>query len=648
MEIEKKKRGRPPKHKTSETTGMTYDGAINYTLDREVKAELDKSLADKNESTLTEDERKYLNAKREKKSYTLNIRFTESEMQDIISKCEQFGYKNKTEYIRDCVRARVDLTVDRAEFSTTNRLMKAVGNNINQIAIKLHSTGNFYEEDMSEIKRGVNQIWQLLLSIQSRQQSQQQSVTSQTEIRPSTVLYVSSYACRADSRGASEDFRTVRATGTGRTKILAHHIIQSFEPGEITPEQALQIGEELCDRLLKGDYQYVLAVHTNKNHLHCHIIFNNTNLYNGLSFTTEHNQGKVSERSWAKVRAISDEICKEHGLYVIEPKGKGISHFERDMQIQGKSWKDKLRAKIAEVAFYSKSFEDFLRRCAECGIEYVYKPQNKVKLKFRLKDEGQQKFTRADTLGEDYTPERIAEQIEHIQKALAVTDKFAEKKATEKPITSPIMTTTDPTKNKAPEKEETVDGWASIRGMNNSAQIIAELESVGIHSVGEFTYFNMQASKDISDISEKLAVLKKQIGSIDTLISKMKQRAELSVTYKEYQGLSGLKQRRFKKKNTDAIDSYEQTNKYIKERIKVHKVDGKTPTIAELKERSQTMKDEYNDLLRERKVLEKKHAVTSQYSRTVRNYINQQTNKRAAEQSRQRRLSQQKKKDTLE
>ena len=54
------------------------------------------------------------------------------------------------------------------------------------------------------------------------------------------------------------------------------------------------------------------------------------------------------------------------------------------MQIEGKSWKDKLRAKIAEVAFYSKSFEDFLQRCTECGIEYVYKPQNKVKLKFRL------------------------------------------------------------------------------------------------------------------------------------------------------------------------------------------------------------------------------------------------------------------------
>jgi len=78
-------------------------------------------------------------------------------------------------------------------------------------------------------------------------------------------LYVQSYACRTDSRSAAADFRAVRASGTGRTTILAHHIIQSFAPNEVTPEQALQIGEELCDKFLKGDYQYVLAVHSNSN-----------------------------------------------------------------------------------------------------------------------------------------------------------------------------------------------------------------------------------------------------------------------------------------------------------------------------------------------------------------------------------------------
>jgi len=275
-------------------------------------------------------------------------------------------------------------------------------------------------------------------------------------------LYVQSFACRADSIGAAADFRAVRAGGTGRTQILAHHIVQSFAPDEVTPEQALQIGEELCDRFLQGNYQYVLAVHTDKSHTHCHIIFNNTNLYNGLSFTYEHNQGKVNERSWAQLRAISDELCKEHGISVIEPKAKGVSHFERDMQLQGKSWKDKLRVRIAEVMLYSRDFKDFLEKCSECGIEYVYKPSNKVKLKFRLSGDGQQKFTRADTLGADYTIERISEQIAEIQEKLSAAnvtpDMLIEppKPVVPKPEPKPTQTVTTPTKPKQSAEPETI------------------------------------------------------------------------------------------------------------------------------------------------------------------------------------------------
>ena len=187
MENVKRKRGRPPKRKVMEFEGMTYEGAINHVLDQEITADLDKSLADKDESQLTDDERKYLKRKREKKSYTLNVRFTESEMQDILSKCEQYGYKNKTEYIRDCVRARVDLTPDRTEIAECNRLMKRIGANINQILVRLYSTGHIYAEDITEIKKGVNEIWHTLLSIRSGQLSAQRSLTSQTEIRPSTV-----------------------------------------------------------------------------------------------------------------------------------------------------------------------------------------------------------------------------------------------------------------------------------------------------------------------------------------------------------------------------------------------------------------------------------------------------------------------------
>lgn len=187
MNTEKKKRGRPRKQKFFENSGMSYEGAINNALDKKLAAELDDNLAHKDESQLTDDERKYLKRKREKKSYTLNVRFTESEMQDILAKCEQYGYKNKTEYIRDCVRARVDLTPDRNAYAEVNKVMKRIGSNVNQILLLMRRTGHIYDQDIQQIKEGVNEIWHTLLSIRSGQQSAQRSLTSQEMIRPSTV-----------------------------------------------------------------------------------------------------------------------------------------------------------------------------------------------------------------------------------------------------------------------------------------------------------------------------------------------------------------------------------------------------------------------------------------------------------------------------
>ena len=183
-------------------------------------------------------------------------------------------------------------------------------------------------------------------------------------------------------------------------------MIQSFAPGEVTPEQAMQIGEELCDRYLKGDYQYVIAVHHDKSHLHCHIIFNNTNLYNGLSFTTEHNQGRKSERAWAELREISDEICAEHGISVIsEPeKGHGVSHFERNMQKEGKSWKDKLRVRIAVCGYINiwvivalVVFEEIIA-FVFCPVENKNKPIEKEK-KPKFKAMGMIVFLLLDLFG---------------------------------------------------------------------------------------------------------------------------------------------------------------------------------------------------------------------------------------------------------
>ena len=452
-------------------------------------------------------------------------------------------------------------------------------------------------------------------------------------------------------------------------------MIQSFAPDEVTPEQAMQIGEELCDRYLKGDYQYVIAVHSDKDHTHCHVIFNNTNLYNGLSFTTEHNQGRKSERAWAELREISDKICAEHGISVIEPIGKGVSHYENEMQKEGKSWKDKLRSMLREIISYSRSFEEFLKNCTDSGIEYVYTPQNKVKLKFRLSGEGQQRFTRADTLGDEFEPSAITETIETAQKKAAAKEamekflaarrarkqaeiallnqssaKSAEPKPTPTPTEQSKPTIAEPTAPKpieshAPEKKE--DVWECIRGMRDSDKIIADLEAGGVMSFSELSgfFFNFQHDDDHTD---ELAKLKKKFTAIDTLIAKMKKRDELAPVYKEYKGKSGWSQSRFKKKNADKIEEYEETVKYIREHKQPYLVDGKLPTILDLMGKSNDLKAEWNRLNVEHTAFLTKRDTAAKYTRQVRQYLNEQVMKRERVKSRQRVQAKNRNKNTLE
>lgn len=489
-------------------------------------------------------------------------------------------------------------------------------------------------------------------------------------------------------------------------------MIQSFAPGEVTPEQAMQIGEELCDRYLKGDYQYVIAVHHDKEHLHCHVIFNNTNLYNGLSFTTEHNQGRKSERAWAELREISDEICAEHGLSLIDPKGKGISYLERLKQQEGKSWKDKLRIRIAEVMLYSRDFEDFLKNCTTAGIEYVYTPKNKYKLKFKLSGDGQQRFTRAETLGEGFTVERITEQIAEIQEKLAAAN-ITPDMLIEPPM--PVVPKTEP-KPTPPKPAEPVQGRRLIseellarvreqkasqtpqptapkpapdRNVITVEEFLAPLydkpetpppapepteskapekkidEWAGIRGMRDCDKIiaDLEAGgitslddlrgffwnfKHPDDHTDELAALDKKIKGIDKLINMMKQHSQNYATYKEYQERSAFTQKSFRKKNAAAIDAFEEADKYLAEHIKAYYVDGKAPKRSELEQRLIELKSEYNALVPEHNAFIRRHNAASQYTRQVRNYLQNKEQQERNRQYQERKRSQQRKKDTLE
>ena len=115
---------------------------------------------------------------------------------------------------------------------------------------------------------------------------------------------VYAFGCSEKPSRAAKDFAKIRSR---RSTVLAQHFIVSFKPGEITPERALEVGKEICQKFLDDQYQFLLTVHVDKQHTHLHCVFNNTNLLNGHTFQTLNNQGKVSERMWKKLSDTSDE-----------------------------------------------------------------------------------------------------------------------------------------------------------------------------------------------------------------------------------------------------------------------------------------------------------------------------------------------------
>lgn len=195
--------------------------------------------------------------------------------------------------------------------------------------------------------------------------------------------------------------------------------------------------------------------------------------------------------------------------------------------------------------------------------------------------------------------------------------------------------------------EKKIDVWADIRGMRNADLMIAELESAGLYSLNVLKSFMWNVHHD-DDHTDELASLKKEIKAVDTLISKIKHRDEIVPIYKEYKSKSGWMQSRFRKKNADIIEDYEKTTDYIKEHRKPFYVNGKSPEMIDLLDKSNALKSQYNALLSEHETFVVKRDTASKYTRQVKKYLDERYMKCERERSQQRSYSQQKKKNTLE
>ena len=215
---------------------------------------------------------------------------------------------------------------------------------------------------------------------------------------------VSSYMCSPET--AAEEFEISKQLYhqiTGRSQspdhdVIMYRVIQSFKPGEVSPEEANRIGYELAMKFTGGQHQFVVSTHVDKAHIHTHIEFNSTNLNCDGKFRD------VKRSALRVLRKLNDELCRAHGLSVIEnPKPSAKKQKEMAAAKYGTSHKEQLRQTIDRVLSDCQGYDDFLAKMRAEGYEIK---EGKL-LSFRAP--GWDRFTRSNKLGADYSREALRE-----------------------------------------------------------------------------------------------------------------------------------------------------------------------------------------------------------------------------------------------
>ena len=222
-------------------------------------------------------------------------------------------------------------------------------------------------------------------------------------------FFVSAINCLTAESAFDEMMDTkIRFGKTGG--VQGFHIIQSFAPGEVTPEQAHSIGHEFCERLLGGRFEAVIGTHLDKAHLHNHIIVNSVSHIDGKKYHSSY------QHYYREIRKISDELCAEYHLKVIEPKDHGKHYAVWKAEKAGKpTLSQMLRDEIDLVIRDCFDFPDFLNLLEKKGYAVSRNPNRKY---LTVRPPGAKRNFRLDRLGAGYTVEDIKRRIQEQQRAI--------------------------------------------------------------------------------------------------------------------------------------------------------------------------------------------------------------------------------------
>ena len=323
-----------------------------------------------------------------------------------------------------------------------------------------------------------------------------------------------------------------RYAKNGKDANRAFHLIQSFKPGEVTPEEAHRIGQELVSELLGGKYTAVIGTHEDKEHIHNHIVFCAVD-------NVEHKRYNDCKATYRNIRKLSDRLCEEHGLSVInEEKGLATSYKEWQEKKKGTSWKQTLKNDINATIKISKTYDDFISQMLAKGyqikgaaldgsegkyISYLCPGQGENGRWIRGK-----KTSGYRGLGDDFSRERIKERIDQRARQRAERIKLLAARTQQ---TDLIDTSTDKFR-----ESPGLNNWAKRENLKRMSAVYAEMQRMGLHSSADVVTKIATIEQGISDKKSEMKELSQDMetmGKIVKYVNQYKQNKRYADAYKK-------------------------------------------------------------------------------------------------------------------
>ena len=341
-------------------------------------------------------------------------------------------------------------------------------------------------------------------------------------------------------------------------------------------------------------------------------------MWNGRTFETNENRRTTQkDRSFQKLRDLSDEICRKHNLSVIQhpETSKGKSHWEWDMNRQGLSWKAKLKYAIDQVIKESENFEDFLEKCKAHGIIADYNPDHKIDLKFMLAEQKERnpraKLTRAKTLGWFYETKQIKSRIDLYKGVMTYVPR------------TKIRQTSTVQENKF--VRDAIDR-GNMKLASIAKNIIAEygVEPENIRPAALAAYAHR------GKLLSELNTLKTEIDDLKTQFKFLKKYRKLKAVHDELKTLSGRQAQKFRKDHHSELNDYGQCRQQILELYP----DKRIPTAEALEQKINALLQERSQKNIEFQTVNQKSKDLANAQRTIEEFLRQERN--TQEQNRRR------------